>query len=795
MVKFISDIVVRFPRFILVMALIVTSVAGYFGATGVSLKVVLEDMLPANHPNVDLYKEFSDQFGGVNNVLIEVQSTSGDIYNSDFLEVYREISDEVYFHDSNVRPLFEAVNLRKTRSVSGREGQIVVNPLMWPEVPSDEAGMAQFKQMVRSQFLGTLVSLDETAMLISAELSEDIDTRQFISFVDDLKAQFTEQDVAISVVGRPVLLGTVKKYLPHMLLVFAASILAIAVVLYIYFRCWIGVAVPMLVAFAVTIWGFGAIGAVGYNLDPLLLLLPFFVFATVLSHSVQFVSRVFDEVDNYPSMTGSVGEGLERLLFPSTAAVITDAAGFTVLALVTIPSIQSLAFICTFWLLTLTPGIIVAAAFMAILRKPKSFRTTLPGQGVLARIFGLRASRFVFMPAFLIALLGGIVVSQDLKIGDAEGSPILWQDSEYNNDVRKINSSFDRVGTDVMQAYFSGDGEIMLDPRVYHQIEAFDRYVYERVPVATRAQSLVPIVKNINMVLWEGDPSYQIVPDTEDEIGLNIYMFRSGGEPGDFAAYTNSEWSIGKLSIYTSEHSADTVNALQAAGDQFSGEYAFEEDEPRVQYAGGQVGLIKAANDEIEHKENLLLVAIIIVIAVNLLWLYRSPAIAATIILVLTTSHYITMSVMTLMDVGMNLNTLPLAALGLGRGVDYSIYMADRIRDEMLHGFDFKESAKRAFNTSGVAVVVTALTMILPLLPWYFLSPIRFQAEMGVLLAIILLFNMVGALTVVPAVIGILKPRGFPFSRSKSEPEAQSAEDEDADGNCTIFQSIEGRIG
>ena len=97
MVKFISDIVVRFPRFILVLALIVTSVAGYFGATGVSLKVVLEDMLPANHPNVDLYKEFSDQFGGVNNVLIEVRSTSGDIYNSDFLEIYREISDEIYF--------------------------------------------------------------------------------------------------------------------------------------------------------------------------------------------------------------------------------------------------------------------------------------------------------------------------------------------------------------------------------------------------------------------------------------------------------------------------------------------------------------------------------------------------------------------------------------------------------------------------------------------------------------------------------------------------------------------------
>ena len=213
-------------------------------------------------------------------------------------------------------------------------------------------------------------------------------------------------------------------------------------------------------------------------------------------------------------MRDAVKEGLERLLFPSTAAVITDAAGFTVLALVTIPSIQSLAFICTFWLLTLTPGIIVAAAFMAVLRKPTKFRTTLPGQAALAKIFGLKTSRYVFLPAFVAALIAGIFISQGLKIGDAEGSPILWKDSQYNKDVKKINSSFDRVGTDVMQAYFSGDGEIMLDPRVYHQIEAFDRYIYERVLPATRAQSLVPIVKNINMVLWEGGPSYQTIPDT-----------------------------------------------------------------------------------------------------------------------------------------------------------------------------------------------------------------------------------------------------------------------------------------
>ena len=184
-------------------------------------------------------------------------------------------------------------------------------------------------------------------------------------------------------------------------------------------------------------------------------------------------------------------------------------------------------------------------------------------------------SRNVFLPSFIILLFGGFIISQNLKIGDAVGSPILWPDSRYNKDVGSINSNYDRIGTDVLQAYFSGEEEIMLNPDLYHQSEAFDRYIYERVLPATPASSLTPIIKNINMVLWEGDPSYQLLPDTTSEVGFNIYMFRSNGEPGDFAAYTNPEWNIGKLSIFTSEHSSETVNELMKFGNEFIDNYSF----------------------------------------------------------------------------------------------------------------------------------------------------------------------------------------------------------------------------
>jgi len=761
MVKTIANAVIQYRKIIIIIAIVITSISGYFAITGVTLRASLNEMLPSQHENVKLYEEFSDKFGGVNTVLVMVESKNGKVYDKEFLEKYKKISDTFYFHDANRKALFEAVNLRKTRAASGAQGQILVNPIMWPNLPQTEADMEKFKLLIRGQFNGYLISLDEKSLMIAAEFKDDVDTAALVDFVENIRAEYEDGTIKLSVVGRPILLGEVKKELPKMISIFAVSVLVISIFLYLFFRTWVGVAVPMVVAFSVTVLGFGVIGFTGYNMDPLLLLLPFFVFATVLSHSVQFVSRVFDELAEGNNMKEAVRIGLERLLFPSTAAVITSAAGFTVLALVAIPSIQLLAVICTIWLLTLTPGIIAAAAFMSFLKKPKKYKTTLPFQPFLATFFGEKMSRNFFLPSFIILLFGGFIVSQNLKIGDAVGSPILWPDSRYNKDVGSINSNYDRIGTDVLQAYFSGAEEIMLNPDLYHQSEAFDRYIYERVLPATPASSLTPIIKNINMVLWEGDPSYQLLPDTTSEVGFNIYMFRSNGEPGDFAAYTNPEWNIGKLSIFTSEHSSETVNELMKFGNEFVDNYNFKENEPVIQFAGGQIGIIKAINDEIELKESRLLIAIMIIIIFNLIWLYRSVKLGVIITFVLATSHFMTMSVMTLLDVGMNLNTLPLAALGLGRGVDYSIYMADRMRDEMQRGLDFSGAASRAFNTSGIAIIVTAMTMILPLLSWSFLSPIRFQAEMGLLLAIILAFNMLGALTIVPAAIKILKPRGF----------------------------------
>jgi predicted RND superfamily exporter protein len=170
---------------------------------------------------------------------------------------------------------------------------------------------------------------------------------------------------------------------------------------------------------------------------------------------------------------------------------------------------------------------------------------------------------------------------------------------------------------------------------------------------------------------------------------------------------------------------------------------------------------VEALNAEIKRSNVQVMFAIALVIATCIVLYYRSIVTGFILLFSLATANFLTYAFMAYKGVGLNISTLPLAALGVGLGVDYGIYMIDRIKEEFKKCQDVNDAIHRAFLTSGNAIFVTAVTMIAPLLPWAFLSPLRFQAEMGMLLALVLFMNMLGALLFVPAACSAFQPRAI----------------------------------
>ena len=174
--------------------------------------------------------------------------------------------------------------------------------------------------------------------------------------------------------------------------------------------------------------------------------------------------------------------------------------------------------------------------------------------------------------------------------------------------------------------------------------------------------------------------------------------------------------------------------------------------------AGGSMGILAAINDEVErsHVANITLILFVIFVLHSLT--YQSMASGGIILLQITTATTLSLAYMALMNIGLNINTLPVQSVGVGIGVDYAIYIVDRIRQECADTADIDEAVRRAVRTTGMAVSFTATTIVGGIVLWSF-SNLRFQAEMAQLLSILMVINMLGAITVVPAFYSILRPK------------------------------------
>jgi predicted RND superfamily exporter protein len=174
--------------------------------------------------------------------------------------------------------------------------------------------------------------------------------------------------------------------------------------------------------------------------------------------------------------------------------------------------------------------------------------------------------------------------------------------------------------------------------------------------------------------------------------------------------------------------------------------------------AGGSMGILAAINDEVErsHVANITLILFVIFVLHSVT--YKSMSSGGIILLQITTATTLSLAYMALMNIGLNINTLPVQSVGVGIGVDYAIYIVDRIRQETADTADIDEAVRRAVRTTGMAVSFTATTIVGGIVLWSF-SNLRFQAEMAQLLSILMVINMLGAITVVPAFYSILRPK------------------------------------
>lgn len=725
------------------------------------------DLLPKEHPYIKVHEQYWRIFGGANVVLLSVEVKQGDIFTPKTLQKIKQLTEVLErSHGANNYQIF-SIARQKVKDVRATGWGIEVQPVMWPEVPQTPEAIEKLRQVVyaNSTILGRLVSEDGKAALITAAFHEErLDYDHLFRRIRQAMRETEDENTRVFAAGEPILYGWIYHHLREIGVLIALTCLTIFGLLTLYYRNLNGVMIPTFSALVTFIWGTGFTALMGYNFEPLVLVVPFLVAARTISHSIQFRERFFEELERYGDREKAAIEAASGLLMPGGVSILTDAIGLTVLLVAPMPILTKLAIAGSFWIISnLVSVLILDPILCCYLPAPR--RLPKGGEGhwldlPLRRLGAFCASplgKWAVLSAFGVIAVWSLYWYAHLTVGDSRpGSPLLWPSSNYNLSAGHINEKF--LGTDHLYVIVHGKAEnAMKSPQVLETIEAFQRHML-RSPHVGGTESLADLTRYVNTVLHNNDPRWGLVPSTAEEVGGILMIAEHGSEPGDFDRWVNYNFQDGRVTIFLYDHRGDSIREVMGRAKEFIASNPMTEAEFKL--AGGLVGVLAAANEVISQSDKVILGLMLLAQLLFCALGFRSLLAGLLFVGVVLLSNTFGMALMAYWNVGLNVNTLPVVSLGIGFGEDYGIYIVSRTIEEYIRQgkTDLKRALVEAIATAGKAVLYTALLISSGLAFWSF-SPLRFQAEMGYQLLIILTMNLLGGLLLLPTLIHLIRPR------------------------------------
>lgn len=751
-----------------------------YHAAHVVIRTDLDDLTPRGHEYVRVNEQFKQGFGGSNVVSIMVEAQSGDIFNVALLAKVQKITQQLQQVDAVNQ--FQIISLasKKLKDIRGSTDGIDFKPLMWPRLPNGPQEMAALRESVLNNplVLGAYVSRDLKSTLVTVDFYDHlVDNKRVFQQVMEIAAAARGDGVNVRVVGSPILFGWVNFYLVETLYIFIATIALLVVLLFITARTWRGTLLPLLAGVMSAIWSLGAARLIGFNVDPLVIVVAFLITARCISHSVQLVTRFDDEIAAGAPNAGAAATASMLTLFkPGMLGVIADAGCMIVVLFTPIALMHKVAIIGTIWVATISvSAVILTPVLLSWVRKPHAYAHGLDVAPMLQKVLNVcivvATSRWrfgVLASALAVFVVSG-VYAFSLTVGDANpGSPILWQDAEYNQDAEAINTQFQ--GSDRMFVVFAGDRPNALkEPDVLQNISQFQKFMAAQ-PEVGGSLSLTDVYPIVQKTLRESNPRYQEMGRSAGDNGELMYMLASGSDPGDMARLTDPQFQHGSVTLFFRDHKGDTIRTAIARIKDYVRENPVEGGHYLL--AGGIVGVLAAVNEVLLAGQIESIALALLVLIVCCAVAYRSTVAGMFFMAPVVLSNTLTFSFMVANGIGMNINTLPVAALGIGLGVDYAFYIVDGIKEELhkSNGGNLAQAIARSLNSAGRGVLITSSTLIVAVVLWS-LSSLRFQAEMGILMAIWLGISSLCALFLMPAMVYIFRPE---FIVGKKAPKAVS---------------------
>ena len=765
---FVERMIFNNRLFVLLFFAAVTIFLGY-QASQVRPVTSFEKMIPVEHPYIVNMLEHQDDMANLgNSIRIAVAIEDGDIFTTEYMETLKRINDEVFFlpgvDRANLRSLWTP-NVRWTEVTEyGFDGGPVANrPAYMTEEDLEELRV----NILKSGEIGRLVANNFKSSIIEVPLQETypnpenqselvaLDYGDFSRQLEEkIRSEFQGENpnISVHIVGFAKKVGDLIEGIEKVVMFFGIALLITFVLLLIFTRCLKSSITTLACSMIAVIWQLGLLHTLGFGLDPYSILVPFLVFAIGISHGVQIINAMAIEYVGAGDSYSAARRAFRSLYVPGIVALVSDGVGFVTLLLIEIAVIRELGIAASVGVgVIILTNLVLLPILMSYIGIGK--RAIERNQKLVAspqkmwRVISGFASPVVAPISVVLAVIAfafGLYYGQFVEIGDLDpGAPELRADSRYNLDNDFIIRNYS-TSSDVLVVMVSTPPEMC---SAYETMEAIDQLEWRmsNLPGVQSAVSLVSVAKQVIMGNNEGNLKWQALSRNQDNLNTAI----SRAPDGMF----NASCSLAPVMIFLNDHKADTLTRATQAVEEFAEEYNTEN--LTFKLAAGNAGIEAATNIVIEKSQTKILITIYAVVILMCLLAFRSIRAVLCIVIPLALTSVLANALMAFLGIGVKVATLPVIALGVGIGVDYGIYIYSRLETYLRQGMPLQEAYFETLKTTGKAVTFTGCTLAIGVATWIF-SAIKFQADMGILLTFMFLWNMFGALWLLPALARFL---------------------------------------
>jgi len=749
-------------RLILAAFAVITLALGAF-AVHVRPDASFDKLLPIDNAYIKTYKDAEAQFGGGNVLLVALEAKHGDIFTPSFFDALRHLTDDVFFLPGVDRTHVSSLYTPDTRFAEVIEGGFSGGPVIPATFAPDAKGFAAVKTNIyKSGILGRLVANNFRSAVVSARLN-DVDPRtgahlDYAKFADELdsiiRAKYDTADTHVHILGFAQAIGDIEHGAQAIVLFFGIALAIAAVLLYLVSRSLYLTMATLACSVIAVMWQLGIITILGIGIDPISVLIPFLILAIGVSHGVQIALSNVRLVGEGRSALEAARGSFHNLLEPGAVALCLAALTFVTVTTIPVPVIRELALTAAIGIavLAMTNLLVlpVLASFASI--SPEKIAQAQRGAARFEGFWALLASLISPRSALLITggtlavTLGAFFFLGQPVVGDLNvGVPELRPDSRNNRDAAFFQSNY-AIGVDVLEVLATGPANACLDYNDVRRIDDLD-YRLQGVPGVRSTLFMGHLMRNANVAWNEGNPKFNYLPHDSRVLGRDSSAFESS------TGLANNDCSAMPLIIFLTDHKAGTIKRVI---DTIEAYYATPTSANiKLRLAAGNAGVIGATNDVVEAAQLPMLGLVYGMIIVICLLVFRSVRAALCIVLPLAAVSVLANAAMSVLGIGLKLSTLPVTALGVGIGVDYGIYKFSRLSFYMRRGLNLNAAYVQTLRETGSAVIFTGLSLSIGVATWVF-SPLQFQADMGMLLTFMFFMNMVGAIIVLPAIIGVM---------------------------------------